>query len=712
MSKADRQKNNLKKTILQYIEGKRYEKLGVAALLKRLKIHPSLQNVAKEVILELIQEGVIELVHKQILLKKPPENFMAGLLRAHPRGFGFVLPKDKIAYPKDVFIPKNFMGGAIDGDEVEVEVLESSLSSEKGPEGKVRKILKRGRQHLTGIVKELGSQESAEIYAPILGQGKTIFAKLHGKEKVKSGDRVIIQIEKWGSETSPTEGKIVQHLGHISDPSIDIKAAIEEFELKNTFPDDVIALAKTFGSRVHPKELTERKDLRKMISFTIDPKTARDFDDALSLSKDSKGYFHLGVHIADVAHYVEEGSSIDKEALLRCNSTYFPGACIPMLPESLSNNLCSLKANVLRLTVSVLMTFNAKGELVEHETVRSVIKSCKRFTYEEAKAVIDGRKKSVHKSTLDLMVELCLLLKEQRRARGSIDFSLDETVIQVNEKGEPTGFAISEYDISHQLVEEFMLKANEVVALSLTKKGLSLVFRTHEDPGVENIEEFASFARSLGFFVPGSPSKKDLQKLFDEAKTSPFLHTLTVSFIRSMKLATYSRDNIGHYGLSLEHYCHFTSPIRRYSDLIIQRLLFGKCYDDKKLEAIASDCSDQERVSFRAEMSVKQLKKLRFLHAFYEKNPKHIYEVTITKVKPFGISFEIPPMMLEGFLHISDLENDYFVYDEKRGILVGRRSGIVHATGKKLEVELTHIDFVVQETKWRLSQSTRRKKHS
>ncbi len=708
MKKTERLHENLKRTILQYIEGRRYEPLGSAALLKRLNIPASLNVPARKAIDDLIEEGKIELRKKQLCLKKVASEYLRGTLRVHPRGFGFVIPVSRIDCPKDVFIPRHLMADAVDGDEVEVDVLIESLASEKGPEGRIVCILKRGRKHLAGIVHEMGN-DVAHIHAPLLGTSRPVIVKLEKKNALKVGDRVILHVITWGKQNAPTIGEVAHHLGHISDPSIDVKAAIEEFDLHDAFCPEAIEEAKEYGNRVKVGDIKGREDLRELGCFTIDPTTARDFDDALNLHKDTKGCYHLGVHIADVAHYVPQGSSLDLEAYSRCNSTYFPGRCVPMLPEELSNNLCSLRPEVMRLTVSVLMVLNKDGDLISSKIVRAVIKSKKRFTYEEAKAVIDGKKKSAHAKTLNLMVELCLLLKKKRNERGSIDFALSDTFLEVDKKGEPTGFSVTEYDISHQLVEEFMLKANEIVATHFSKQGIPILFRVHEEPTEENMQEFCAFARSLGFSIPDSPTKQDLQKLFVEVKTSPFAYQLTVGFIRSMKLATYSPENAGHYGLALENYCHFTSPIRRYSDLVTQRLLFNEQPDDIDLNGIALKCSEQERISFRAEMSVKNLKKLRLLRKYYDEDPTRVYQATISRIKPFGLMFEILPMMLEGFLHISHLENDYFIYDEKRGVLVGRHTGRMYKVGETIRVRLVGIDFIVQESKWELASSDKKK---
>jgi ribonuclease R len=307
------------------------------------------------------------------------------------------------------------------------------------------------------------------------------------------------------------------------------------------------------------------------------------------------------------------------------------------------------------------------------------------------------------------MVELCGLLKKKRYERGSIDFSLAELSLVINDKGEPTGLKRIEYDITHQLVEEFMLKANETVALELHNRGKELIYRVHEEPQEENFEEFLKMARLFGFNVPLKATSQDLQTLFEAAKQTPFAQQLSIAFIRSMRLAQYSQENVGHFGLALEHYCHFTSPIRRYSDLVIERLLFDEEPKELPLEKIARHCSDQERVSFRAEMSVKTLKKLRLLNTYFQEDPTRNYPALVTKIKPFGLFFELQDLSLEGFLHISELENDYFVFDEQRQALVGRRSGKVYKIADPIQVHLHRVDLIQIESKWALSSDNKRR---
>jgi ribonuclease R len=627
--------------------------------------------------------------------KSPSEVFLIGILRTNPKGFGFVVASDIKAFPEDTFVARHLLNGAIDGDLVEVKRLPLT---DKGPEGIITSILERGRSRLAGIVSEK-TNDSLILYSPLLGPNKPIVIA-NPDPSLQYGDRVIVKIVDWGEKNIPISGEIESQFGSIDDASLDIQAAAEEFQIAKTFPEEVLKQAQSFGKRVFSSHLKNRLDLTKTTCFTIDPKTAKDFDDALSLFLDEEGNYHLGVHIADVAHYVKPGTPLDIEAEKRANSTYFPGTCLPMLPEELSNNLCSLKPKVLRLCISVLAKLSAQGDVLHVDIQRSYIKSAKRFSYEEAKDVLDGKKKSPHKPTLELMVDLCKLLKKKRNERGSIDFALPETVLCLDSEGEPISYEVVEYDITHQLVEEFMLKANELVAQALKDKGHNLIFRVHEEPAEQNKEEFFALARLLGFFLPPEPTTQDIQKLFEKAKNSPYSQQLSVGFIRSMKLAIYSPDNVGHFGLALENYCHFTSPIRRYPDLIIQRLLCNELPVDVDLHAIATHCSNRERISFKAEQSVKTLKKLRLLNRWFTKDPERVYQCQVTKVKPYSLYFELPNIAVEGSLHISEIHGDYFVYDAVKGSFIGKRTGMKFAVGDFLNVRLEAIDLIFLETRW------------
>jgi ribonuclease R len=696
------QKEALNQTIFEYISGKNFLRQSVSSLFEKLKIPPHLIELSEAVLNQLLAEKKIEIVDG--FIEKPSHKIAAivttkGTISLHPRGFGFVTSQDLNAYPQDIFIPKPFINGAVEGDTV--EVLIASTASPKGPEGQVIAVLKRANKDVAGTIKVKVSQDEYKLYAPLFGPQKEVLVRTKGKEKLQSGDRVIMEVTSWGSEKEPVVGTLKDVIGNISDPSIDIRAGILEFHLLHVFPKAAVEQAQSYGQKLSKEQTAGRKDLTKLECVTIDPTTAKDYDDALSVEKIDANLYRLWVHIADVSYYVTKDGALDDEAYKRGNSTYFPGKCVPMLPEELSNELCSLKEGVKRLAVTVEMVIGLDGQVQDYSIYRSTIKSAKRFTYEEAKEVLDGKKKSKHAPLLGLMVELCAILKRLRGQRGSLDLSMPDVDIIVDENGDPIGTHYIEYDITHQMVEEFMLKANEMVAFHLLKMGKPAVFRVHDKPEKEALEDFYALARVLGFNLPGEPSIDDMKKLFEAAKGSPYAYQLATNFIRSMKLAVYSDQNVGHYGLALEHYCHFTSPIRRYTDLVIHRLLFE---DDttSDLKLVAKHCSDTERKSFKAENSVVQLKQLRYLEKVLKNDPNAIYTAAISKVKPFGISFQLEFLLYEGFLHVSELSHDYYEFVQKKNALIGERTGHTLTNGEIVNVRIVSVNLVERLCKFEL----------
>ncbi len=697
---------NLLKTVGQFIAGRSYFPSTEKELLVRLSLPLQHKGVLQSVLRELRQQGVIRLFRGRYLYRGREETLVKGLMFAHPRGFGFVTPHVAGVVKGDIFIPAHLMGGAVHGDEVEVSVTqnETGPAKSKGPEGKVITVLKRARSSVAGIIHTVVDRE-AWAYVPMFGTKKRVRVYLKKGQEVARGDRVILDVIEWGGEAKETVCEYTRILGNISDPSCDIPAAIEGFGLRSNFPEPVVEEAKALGTRVMQRDIAGREDLRKIECFTIDPDTAKDYDDAVSLTKDSKGHYFLGVHIADVSHYVRPGTALDAEARLRCNSTYFPGIAIPMLPGELSNNLCSLREGVNRLTVSVLIEFDPNGEMLNHRIARSVICSQKRMTYRQAKEILDGERKSKHKATLDLMVEFCYLLKRKRYERGSLEFALPDLAIIVDEQGVPQRNEVIVYDITHQLIEEFMLKANEVIAHNLNNQGLELAYRVHDEPDPENISEFVSLARAFGHILPDEPSPADFQRLFNETKEKPYHQFLTTCYIRCNRLAIYSADNIGHYGLGLSHYCHFTSPIRRYVDLVIHRSLFDFSYAKEDMDIIAQDCSEKERLSARAEAHVVLLKKLRLLQSFQQQSEKNEemlqqYEAIITRIRPMGFDFEVIDFMLEGNLHVAELDGDYYIFDERSNTLRGERTGETFEVSDRIFVMLKEVDLIYLQSRW------------
>ena len=691
--------NPFERDLLQHIRGKKYEPSTLRALRQAFEISLEQQKEFSRALDTLVAEKKIQLKKGRYL---PPEaKLVSGTISVHAKGFAFV----KAPPGPDIFIPRHGTLQAVDGDTVEVQI--TGEDSPKGPEGIVLNILSRGRTHLACTV-----FEPHLAYSTLLNRQVRILGMEAPLASLAIGDRIICKVSEWGGEREDVQATALYKIGNIADATTDIPAAIEEFELSNSFSQEALEEAAEFSRTVSLEDHPGRRDLTHLETVTIDPETARDFDDAISLTKDDRGHFHLGVHIADAAYYVRTGSMLDEEARKRCNSTYFPGKCVPMLPEALSNELCSLNPDVVRLTVSVLAEFNTTGELVDYEICRSAIKSRKRFSYEQAFDLLERRKESPHLPLLDRMVELCRHLKQQRFQRGSIDFSLAEQQIVLDARGEPTGFQRIEYDITHQMIEEFMLKANELVAIRLNKQGKQLIYRIHEEPSEDSFQDFFAFARALGFSLPPTPTRRDIQDLFLRAKESPLHQQLSIQFVRSMRLAAYSPDNIGHYGLALEHYCHFTSPIRRYTDTIIQRLLLDEIDPADDLYQVAQRCSERERISWKAEMSVKILKKLRLANRAFREDPTRIYSARITQIKPFALFFEVPQFDLEGSFHVSELGDDFYEYNPTRMIFHGSRTNQTFVPGQEIQVRLDQVDLIHQKAVWiSPSQRAPRSKH-
>ncbi len=636
------------------------------------------------------------------------DTLVQGTIRTLPQGFAF-LQTDLKAYPKGIFIPKHALGSAVDGDLVELRVTDLEGRNKKGPEGEVCSILERSSQLVAGTVFRYSRHDEPIAFVPLYGASKNVRIT-QAPQALCLGDRIVIEIDDWGDEYEEVSGRATEIIGKISDPSIDVKAAILEFGLDADFPEDVVEEAKSLGKRIKNAEIKERLDLREKTSITIDPDTAKDFDDALSVEKLPNGNYLLGIHIADVAHYVKEGSALDKEAKKRCNSTYFPGTCLPMLPKELSENLCSLRAKVNRLTVSVLVELSPEGETLHYQIKRSVIHSAQRYTYKDAKKILDGEKDSPHKALMEDLLKVCRILKKNRAERGSLEFALPELAVLVDEKGKPLSIETIDYDITHQIVEECMLKANETVALDLDKRGKFLSFRIHDLPKEDGIRDFLQLAANYGFHLSHEPSPKELQGLFDEVAGSAKGRYLATALIKSMSLAAYSVDNIGHYGLSLSHYCHFTSPIRRYPDLTVQRALFNELSLSREaLQAVNNSCSQKERLSARAEGQVKRLKKLRLLNEVLEKNPQEAFNAIITQTRQQGLVFDLVDYALEGFVHVSELQSDYYNYDEELQGLVGRSTGFVYALGQEISVNIREINLITQELRFYLQSSTVKK---
>jgi ribonuclease R len=690
MKKKKRNIDPFEKKLESFIFSKQFLPMTLDTLLKKLYLKKQEMGTLKKGIEHLTKKGLI--LFKDGWIKKPEKSeTYQGLFHSSKKGFGFVTPHTE-ALKEDIFIPKNLTLNAMDKDIVEVEVL--SKRSKKGPDGKVTKIIQRVNKFLVATI-AYKQEQFYQGFVTTLGEEKPVL--IQSQIPLEKGDRVYLTIESYGSKNEPIFCTLNKKLGAIDDPSIDVDVAILEYSLRNSFPRECIQEAKRFGNQVDSKEILSRKDLRALTTFTIDPATAKDFDDALSIEKTKDGYV-LYVHIADVAHYIKSNSELDQEAKKRCNSTYFPSSVVPMIPFELSNELCSLKPNVDRLCQTIVMHFDHKGQLLKNEIVRSVIHSDCRFTYEQVKEIIDG-KKDPFKQHIDHMLELVAFLKEQRRGRGSVEFGVEEAKVIVDEHGAPLRIEVVEYDISHQLVEEFMLKANETVATQLTKNQKQMIYRVHEEPQLADFDTFLNMAAILGY-KNEAKDPKSIGHLLNKVQEPSIAKVLALQYIKSLKLAIYSPDNIGHFGLSLEYYCHFTSPIRRYSDLIVQRILFNEHDPNQSLDEIAKLTSEKERNSQKCENSVIFLKKLRLCKKMIEKDPMHPFNAIVTDIKPHGITFEIKELYFSGFIHISKISRDYLEFEPKKQQLIGKRSSFRLALFDRISLIVKELDLIFQRIEW------------
>ncbi|MBN1917142.1 MAG: ribonuclease R [Verrucomicrobia bacterium] len=668
------------------------------AIISRLRIGRSEHAVARAALKELVRTG--KLIHLKGGFYTLPrrQELVTGVLRAHPQGFGFVKPADSSL--EDIYVHRENMSTALDGDTVAVHCLPPSPSKrEKGPEGVIIEIVRRRTSQIVGTLRKSGHfhyvlPDNAAIFQDVLIPDEVL-------GKARLGDKVIARITAWESKHLNPEGAVVKVLGPSGNIKTDIASVIVRFGLPGGFPKAVGTEVRKLRAAIAPDEIARRRDFRDAPVFTIDPKTAKDFDDAVDLHRDAGGNWVLGVHIADVAHYVAEGGALDAEAADRGTSCYLLNTVIPMLPPKLSNNLCSLRPNTDRLTRSVIMTFSDEGTLQRYDVCRSVINSKRRFTYEEVQEILDGKRKSRFASTLREMAALAGVLRRRRRERGAIDFDVPEPKPLIGASGEVEAFDIERRDDSHSLIEEFMLAANETVARHLTTKQRPTIFRIHEEPDEAKLAEFAEIAHHFGHDIPPAPSPHDIQHVLDQASGAPEAYVLGVAYLRSMKLAKYSADNVGHYGLASDAYLHFTSPIRRYPDLVVHRALDTPPPRGAKartelldaLETTAKHSSERERAADEAETELRTIATYRYLDTLARQKRPPVLDGIVRDVKSFGLIVSLTDYLIEGVVRVTSLVDDYYRFDRPARRLVGRRRRKVFRAGISLKVRLRRVDL-------------------
>lgn len=602
---------------------------------------------------------------------------------------------------------------AYDGDVVEISVYpqtEKQKKRGKPREGELLRILERPVQTIVGIVEQVRKQYVVIPVSKNLSQEISVSpAALNG---AREGEKVVVELLPSRKRHGLPEGRVVEILGKPGKFSTELTAVVHEFHLPLSFPAEVLAEAEALSATISAEEIARRKDFRNSLTFTIDPEDAKDFDDALSIKKRPDGAYDLAVHIADVSHYVQEGSALDKEALKRGTSVYLPNGVIPMLPERLSNNLCSLRPDEDRLTYSVCLTVSPLGAVKNYTIVESIIRSKRRFSYEEVQEILDraegGKSLPVHaepfRESLQHLRRLSATLTKKRLREGSIDFETEEVKFKFDEKGKPVEIVKKVRLASHRLVEECMLLANRVVArhIGLPKEERHpqpFLYRVHDAPDPQRVVELARFVKKFGFSlnVEKGVSSKELQRLLDAVKGSEVENIINEIVLRSMAKAVYSENNIGHYGLGFDYYSHFTSPIRRYPDLVVHRML--KRYhagvhphEREKLRvilpAIAKQSSERERVAMEAERTA-----VKVVQVEYMKN--HLgdeFAGVISGVAPYGIFVQLSDILVEGMVHVREMMDDYYTYDEKQYALVGRSSKKVYRLGDVVRVKLIRIN--------------------
>lgn len=702
-----------KQAIIDYIEQDNRESIEVNDVTNKFNNHDSAQFKRQvKALAALEREEKIEMLGDgRLRLKRLPDS-LVGTFSGTDRGFGFVMVEDEGI--DDIFVPAKATKLAFDGDTVEVEITEApDPSGKRSAEGKITRIIERKTEQVIGEFIPYTDDEIADY-------------NLYGyvKAKLKKGPEHIIQIEMNG--LNPTRGEIVsvdithypaykgedmrgvvtETIGHKDEPGIEILSIVHKHNIRSEFPDEVLAEAEQVPDQISAADLKGRRDLRGQQIITIDGADAKDLDDAVTVERLDNGHFQLGVHIADVSHYVREDSALDKEAFERGTSSYLTDRVIPMLPQRLSNGICSLHPKVDRLTLSCEMEINQQGNVVAYDIFPSVIRSVERMTYEAVNHILEEKHPQTRKQyqslvpMLEEMAELHHILEQKRRHRGAIDFDSDEAKIIVDKDGKAIDIELRERRVGERLIESFMLAANETVSEHYSKADLPILYRVHEQPDESKMKRFLEFITTFGLTAQASKDSitpKDLQGVMDRIKDEPYEAVISMLLLRSMQQARYDVDPIGHYGLGADYYSHFTSPIRRYPDLILHRLIHyydevGRSQQDKKrwasrLPDMAKHSSEAERRAIDAERETDELKKTEFMADKVGQE----FMGTIISITGFGMFIQLPNTV-EGLVHVSMMDDDYYRFDEDHLVMIGERTGKVFRIGQPIKVKLMRAD--------------------
>lgn len=691
----------IKQTLLSFMREEAYRPMDIQELVAVFDINPDEYKSFKKVLKSMEREGLIVRTKKDKFGVPERLGLITGKLQVHQKGFGFLLPEAE--GEKDVFIPSSSMNGAMNGDKVLVQITREDLNGKKR-EGEVREVLERSNSKIIGVYEH--SRNFGFVVPEDTRLNQDIFISKKDRNGAKDGDVVICEIVKWADKRRSPEGIVKEVLGRKGDKGLDILTIIKKYGLPEEFSEKVLNYAENIEEEIEAKEYARRKDLRNLRMVTIDGEDAKDLDDAVSIERLDNGKFRLGVHIADVSHYVREKNPLDKEALKRGTSVYLIDRVIPMLPKKLSNGICSLNPKVDRLALSCFMVIDKNGKVIQHEIEESVIKTSERMTYTDVTKILENNDEELIKrydylvDDFKAMEELCNILREKRIKRGAIDFNFEESKIILNDLGKPIDIKPYDRAIANRIIEEFMLVCNETIAEHMFWTNLPFVYRIHEEPDEEKLEKFKEFVYNLGYIVRWGQEAhpRALQDILEKVKGKKEETVVSTLLLRSMMQAKYSPECVGHFGLAAKYYCHFTSPIRRYPDLQIHRIikeqLNGKI-DEKRagrltniVEIASKQSSEMERLAQEAEREVDDLKKAEYM----QERIGEEFTAIISSVTSFGLFAELPNT-IEGLIHITALDDDYYIYDEAHLCLIGERTKKVYRLGDEIKVRCTRVDI-------------------
>jgi ribonuclease R len=713
--------DQLRGQILRLLSAPKYRPLDKVELGKALGRKSGVRMGLNEVLRQLEQSGEIARIRKNRYVLPSEADLVTGKLHVHQAGYAF-LTREKPG-EQDLFIAAENTGTAMHGDKVVARITRDERYSRAkgGPgrtEGRIIRILERAHDSLVGTL-----EQSKNFFYVVPDDPRivhNVYVQIPPQPPLPTrpnrGDKVVVHLEPWESRHVNPEGQIIEVLGPSSAPGVDMLSIIRKYHLPTEFPREVLDEAETIPETVGEQMFEGREDLRDQFIVTIDPDDARDFDDAINVERTAGGGWRLGVHIADVAAYVKPGAALDREAYQRGNSVYLPDRVIPMLPERLSNGVCSLKPGVNRLTHSAFIEFTKDGRTKTCRFGRTVIRSARRLTYREAYAILKARPNDQLSERLHVAWELASLLRKKRFEQGSLDLDFPEVKVRLDAEGKPVLLERIENDESHQLVEEFMLAANEAVARELKNRSIPTVYRVHENPDPEKLAEYRELILSYDYKAGDLTNRTELQRLLASLRGKPEEQALKIGLLKSLKRARYAAEPLGHYGLAKNNYTHFTSPIRRYADLIVHRSLadLGQARrsptDMGQLVSIAEHISITERVAADAEMDSVKMKKLEFFQRQLEERDPQIFRAAVIDIKNYGLLVELPDVLLTGLVHVSSLKDDFYVFHPTQRRFIGRQSRRRFSVGDQLRVFVARVDVFKRQVDFAIAEENPSKK--